>query len=317
MIKNRKAIIFGISSYKLKKKEVLFLKKVKPWGIILFSRNIKNLEQLKNLVKQIKKVFNDSNFPILIDVEGGRVSRLNKIIDLSTFSQDYFGKVYKKNRRIFLINYKIFINTVANILNYVGININTVPVLDVRREDSHNVISDRSFSKNKNVVSNLGEICIDLYNKNKIFTVIKHIPGHGLSKHDSHFKTPIIKNSKNELKKNDFMPFKKNKSFFAMTAHVIYENYDPKYTATHSKIVINKIIRNYINFKGIIISDDISMKSLKFSLIENATKALEAGCNLILHCNGNLNEMKKISRVIPKIDNFIQKKTSDFYKFLR
>ena len=102
-----------------------------------------------------------------------------------------------------------------------------------------------------------------------------------------------------------------------MTAHVIYENYDPKYTATHSKIVINKIIRNYINFKGIIISDDISMKSLKFSLIENATKALEAGCNLILHCNGNLNEMKKISRVIPKIDNFIQKKTSDFYKFLR
>jgi len=317
MIKNRKAIIFGISSYKLKKKEILFLKKVKPWGIILFSRNIKNLEQLKNLVKQIKKVFNDSNFPILIDVEGGRVSRLNKIIDLSTFSQDYFGKVYKKNRRIFLINYKIFINTVANILNYVGININTVPVLDVRREDSHNVISDRSFSKNKNVVSNLGKICIDLYKKKKIFTVIKHIPGHGLSKHDSHFKTPIIKNSKNELKKNDFMPFKKSKSFFAMTAHVIYEKYDPKYTATHSKIVINKIIRNYINFKGIIISDDISMKSLKFSLIENTTRALEAGCNLILHCNGNLNEMKKISRVIPKIDNFIQKKTSDFYKFLR
>ena len=317
MIKNRKAIIFGISSYKLKKNEILFFKKNKPWGIILFSRNIKNLEQLKNLVKQIKKVFNDANYPILIDVEGGRVSRLSKIIDLSPFSQEYFGKIYKNNKRAFLNSYKIFINTVANILNYVGININTVPVLDVRRKSSHYVISDRSFSKNKNVVSNLGKICIDLYKKNKIFTVIKHIPGHGLSKHDSHLKTPIVKNSKKELIKKDFMPFKKSKSFFAMTAHIIYEKYDPKFTATHSKIVINKIIRNYIKFRGIIISDDISMKSLKFSLIENATKALEAGCNLILHCNGNLSEMKKISKVMPKIDNFTQKKTSDFYKFLR
>ena len=102
-----------------------------------------------------------------------------------------------------------------------------------------------------------------------------------------------------------------------MTAHIIYEKYDPINTATHSRIVIKKIIRNYIKFKGIIISDDICMKSLKFSLIENANRALEAGCNLVLHCNGNLNEMKKLSKVIPKIDNFTRKKTSDFYKFLR
>ena len=317
MIKNRKAIIFGISSYNLKKKEISFLKKTKPWGIILFSRNIKSLEQLKKLVSEIKKIFNDINFPILIDAEGGRVTRLNKIIDLSTFSQNYFGKIYKKNKKLFLINYMIFINTISNILNYVGININTVPVLDVRRKNSHNVISDRSFSKNQNVVSTLGKICIDLYKKNKICAVIKHIPGHGLSKHDSHLKTPIVRNSKNELIKKDFIPFKKNKSLFAMTAHIIYEKYDPKYTATHSKIIINKIIRKYINFKGIIISDDICMKSLKFSPIHNVTKALEAGCNLILHCSGNLNEMKKISRVVPKIDKFTQKKTSDFYKFLR
>ena len=317
MIKNRKAIIFGISSYKIKKNEKIFLKKNKPWGIILFSRNIKSLEQLKKLVKDIKKIFNDSNYPILIDVEGGRVSRLNKIIDLSTFSQDYFGKIYKKNRKLFLNDYKIFINTVSNILNYVGININTVPVLDVKRKNSHKVIADRSFSKNQNVVSSIGQICIDLYEKNKICTVIKHVPGHGLSKHDSHLKTPAIKNSKKELIKKDFKPFKKCKSFFAMTAHIIYEKYDPKYTATHSKIVINKIIRNYLKFKGVIISDDISMKSLKFSLNENAIRALESGCNLILHCNGKLNEMKKISKVIPKIDSSTQKKTSDFYKFLR
>jgi len=317
MIKNRKAIIFGIRSYNLKKNERLFLKKAKPWGIILFSRNIKNLEQLKKLVSEIKKVFNDSNFPVMIDVEGGRVTRLNKIIDLSTFSQKYFGKIYKKNKGQFLNSYKVFVNSVSYILNYVGININTVPVLDVRRNDSHKVISDRSFSKNQNIVSVLGKICIDLYKKNKICTVIKHIPGHGLSKHDSHLKTPIVRNSKNELIKKDFKPFKKNTSLFAMTAHIIYEKYDAKYTATHSKIIINKIIRKYINFKGIIISDDICMRSLKFSPIQNVTRALKAGCNLILHCSGNLTEMKKISKVVPKIDNFTQKKTSDFYKFLR
>ena len=149
MIKDRKALIFGISSYKLKKNEKLFLKKVKPWGIILFSRNIKSLDQLKRLASEIKKVFNDVNFPILIDVEGGRVTRLSKILDLSTFTQDYFGKIYKKDKNFFLNNYKVFIDTVSNILNYVGININTVPVLDVRRKDSHNVIASRSFSMNQ------------------------------------------------------------------------------------------------------------------------------------------------------------------------
>ena len=101
-----------------------------------------------------------------------------------------------------------------------------------------------------------------------------------------------------------------------MTAHVIYEKYDPQHVATHSRIVINKVIRNHIKFKGILISDDISMKSLKFSTVKNAEKALEAGCNLILHCNGKLNEMKRISKVIPKIDKFTLKKTSDFYNFL-
>ena len=314
---NRKAVIFGISSYRLKNSEKIFFKKAKPWGIILFSRNIKSLVQLRTLVKDIKKIFKDDKFPILIDAEGGKISRLKRIIDLSVFSQTYFAKLYKKNKKLFYTNYEIFINSVSNILNSVGININTVPVLDVKRSDSHHVIGTRSFSKNQNIVSHLGKVCIELYKKNKICTVVKHIPGHGLSKCDSHFKIPIIKNNKKELIKKDFKPFKKCKSIFAMTAHVIYEKYDPKYTVTHSRIIINKVIRNHIKFKGILISDDISMKSLKFSIDKNATKALEAGCNLVLHCNGELNEMKKISKVIPKIDKFTQKKTSDFYNVLR
>ena len=317
MTNNRKAVIFGISSYILKKNEIIFLKRSKPWGIILFSRNIKDLEQLKKLVASIKKIFNDNNYPILIDVEGGKVSRLNNIIDLSVFSQKYLASIFKKNKKLFIINYKIFISSVCNILNYVGININTVPVLDVVRNNSHQVIGNRSFSKDQNIVSSLGKICINLYKRNKIQPVLKHIPGHGAAQLDSHFKTPIVKNSKKELIKKDFKPFRKCKSIFAMTAHIIYQKYDPKNTATHSKLIIKKVIRKHIKFKGILISDDISMKSLKFTLEENAKRALEAGCNLILHCNGNLNQMKKLSKVIPKIDKFTLKKTSDFYNFLR
>jgi len=136
-----------------------------------------------------------------------------------------------------------------------------------------------------------------------------------LSISDSHYKTPIIKANKKELTKKDFRPFKGCKSIFAMTAHVIYQMYDNKNTATHSKIIINKVIRNHMNFKGLLISDDISMKSLKYSLEENALKALHAGCNLVLHCNGNIREMSKLIKVIPRIDKFTQKKHHNFINF--
>jgi beta-N-acetylhexosaminidase len=313
---NRKAIIFGIKGYKLTNKEKKLFKKIKPWGIILFSRNIKNLSQLKILVNNIKKTLHDKKYPILIDQEGGTVSRLNKIINLSFFSQYFFGELYNKDKKLFYTVYKIYIDKVCNILKKVGININTVPVLDVIRKKNHNFIGTRSFSENSKNVSELGKLCINLYKKNRIATVIKHIPGHGMTNQDSHYKTPIIRNNKKELFKKDFKPFKLCKSHFAMTAHVVYSVYDPDNTATHSKIIIDKVIRNYINFKGLLISDDISMKSLKYKLEKNATKALQSGCNLVLHCNGNISEMSRLAKVIPIIDSFTKKKTSHFYKFL-
>ena len=313
---NRKAVIFGVKGYRLTNKEKHLFRKAKPWGIILFSRNIKNIFQLKNLIDDIKNFFNDKKYPILIDQEGGKVSRLNQLVDLSFFSQYFFGQLFIKNKKLSTNYYKIYINKVCDILKNIGVNINTVPVLDVRRKKSHNVIGSRSFSENSTDVSNLGKLCIGFYEKNKIGTVIKHIPGLGLSKCDSHYKTPIIKTNKKELIKKDFKPFKGCKSLFAMTAHAVYPKYDSYNTATHSKIIINEVIRNHMNFKGLLISDDISMKSLKYSLEENALRALQAGCNLVLHCNGNIKEMSKLIKVIPRIDKFTQKKTSQFYKFL-
>jgi len=313
---NKRAIIFGLKSFKMTKNEKALFKNFTPWGIILFRRNIKNLIQLKNLTNEIKIFFKDKNYPILIDEEGGKVCRLNNIFDLSSLSQAYFGKIYKKNKKNFYQYYKIYIDSVSQLFKYLGININTVPVLDIRRVKSHNIIGNRSFSKNANEVSILGNFCTKLYKKNKIATVVKHIPGHGLSTFDSHYKTPVINNKKKYLIKNDFKAFKKNNSLFAMTAHIIYRKYDATNPATHSNIIIKKIIRNHIKFKGILISDDISMKALKFSIEVNAIKSLKAGCNLVLHCNGNIKEMSKLANLIPYIDKFTEKKTSDFYKFL-
>ena len=315
MISKRKAFITGIKSLKLTISEVKFLKKQKPWGIILFSRNIKSINQTKLLTHSIRKLFKDPHYPILIDQEGGRVNRLKNIITFDNLTGEYFGKLYVQDKRKFNIIYRLFIDKSSYLLKQIGVNINTLPVLDLRIKGSSNIIGDRSFSENKKIVSKVGDICIDLFNQNSIGTVIKHIPGHGLAKVDSHNFTPVVDKSINYLIKNDFFPFKNKDSLFAMTAHIIYKKIDPLNTATHSKKIIN-IIRKKIGFKNVLISDDLSMKSLKYDLITNTIKSFEAGCNLALHCNGNFNEMKVVAENSPLVNNFIIKKTSLFYKNL-
>jgi len=311
----RKAIIISISGYKLTNKEKELLKNEKPWGLILFKRNIKSYFQIKKLIKDIRKFSKDSKFPIMIDEEGGRVTRLSSIINLQ-FSQKFFGDIYKLNPKISLLTYKNYNNSIVSILRTIGINMNTVPVLDVLRKKTHRIIGNRSFSDDPLIVKKLGEECVKNYNLNKIATVIKHIPGHGCASSDSHFKTPKVKDSYKDLKKRDFFPFKSNSSYFAMTAHILYLKIDKKNVATFSKKIISKIIRKEIGFKGIIISDDISMKALKYDLVTNAKKSLSAGCNLVLYCAGNYLDCIKLMKEIPFIDKFTQKKTSEFYKFL-
>jgi beta-N-acetylhexosaminidase len=315
MIKNRKAFIVGLKSYKLSVKEKFFLKKYKPWGVILFSRNIKTIKQTKSLTDNIKKIFKDKKYPILIDQEGGRINRLNKIITFDNLTSEYFGNLFEKDKVKLDIIYKLFVDKTSYLLRLIGVNINTVPVLDLRYKYSSSIIGDRSFSKNKNTVSKMGDLCIKLFHDNSIGTIIKHIPGHGLAKVDSHNFTPIVKKSAKYLVKNDFYTFKNKKSFFAMTGHVVYKKLDKVNTATHSKKII-KYIRSKIGFKNILISDDLSMKSLKENVRENTKKTFKAGCNLALHCNGNLNEMMIVANNSPLISNFIIKKTSQFYKIL-
>ena len=311
----RRSFITGIKSTKLNKQEINFLRKYKPWGVILFSRNLNNFNQIKKLTTSIKKIFKDNNYPIMIDQEGGRVNRLHNLISLDNLTSEYFGKIFIKEKKKFNLIYKLFIDKISNLLLNLGININTVPVLDLRYKGSSNIIGDRSFSKNPKIVSQIGKLCIKYFKNNSIGTVIKHIPGHGLAKVDSHYFTPTVSKDLNYLKKNDFKVFETKNSLFAMTAHVIYKKIDPDNTVTHSQKLI-KIIRNQIKFKNLIITDDLSMKSLKYSLAENTKRAFDAGCNLALHCNGNIKEMTVIAENSPIVNSFIIKKTSECYNNL-
>ena len=312
---NRRSFIVGIKSIKLSKKEEHFLKKYKPWGVILFSRNIKNIKQTFKLTSSIRKIFKDKRYPILVDQEGGRVNRLKNIISFDNLTSEFFGNKFIKNYREFNFFYKLFIDKTSYLLRLLGININTVPVLDLKIKGANKVIGDRSFSRNPKIVSKIGDYCIKYFKENRIGTVIKHIPGHGLAKVDSHLSTPFVSKKLDYLTKNDFIPFKNKQSLFAMTAHIVFTDIDNKNTVTHSRKLI-KLIRNRIGFKNILISDDLSMKSLKGPIKENTIKTFKAGCNIVLHCNGNLKEMTVVGQNSPLVDRFITKKTSEFYKIL-
>ena len=312
----KKAIIISIKGLKLTNKEKLLLSSENPWGLILFKRNIKSLQQIIFLIKNIKQITKDKNFPILIDEEGSTVSRLTNIIH-HNISVNFFGNLYLINKEFSVRIYKRYLNSLCKNLKHIGININTIPVLDVLRRNTSKVIGNRSFSNKKEIVKAFGKITVSHCKLNKIITVIKHIPGHGCAKSDSHYEMPKVNLNYKNLDKTDWFPFKSSSAKLAMTAHVLYKKIDSVNVATFSKKIIQKIIRKKIKFKGILMSDDISMKSLKYDLVTNAKKSLDAGCNLVLYCAGDINDNFKLIKSVPYIDKFTVKKTSEIYKILR
>ena len=303
-------IIFGVKSYKLKKKEKNFFQESNPLGFILFERNCKNYNQTKLLIRDLKKTTSHKYTMIMIDQEGGRVARLKNPNWKSYPSAEYFGIKAKKNLSV--AKKLIFKNSIeiAKDLKKLGINMNCAPVLDVKYDFTNKVIGDRSFSSNPRIVSELGKSFCNGLKKIGIIPIVKHIPGHGPSSRDSHKTTPNVDLDLISLNKKDFLPFKKlNKEPAAMIAHIVYNKID-KEIACCSKEIIKKIIRKKIGFKGLLISDDINMKALK-GTIKNKVKAiLKSGCEIILHCNANIKEMMQIYSSIPLIKNETLKKVS-------
>lgn len=302
-----KPVIYGISGTTLSDEEKYFFSKNSCIGFILFARNIVDKTQLKKLTDSLRELM-EGEVLILIDQEGGRVARLRPPVWKSYPNGKYFSDLYSTNP--VEAKQKLFENfsQIAEELIEVGINVDCAPVLDVLTTKTHDVIGDRAYGENPAQVADLGkEVCKGLLSCG-VFPVIKHIPGHGRGSVDSHLELPKVDCSLQELRDFDFLPFKAlNDQKFAMTAHILFEAIDKQNCATISKNAIS-LIRNEIGFQNILMSDDISMKALTQSFAFKTKAILEAGCDLVLHCNGKMDEMKEINSALPHTnDKFWEK----------
>ncbi len=288
-------LIIGLSGKCLAKEEINIIKNHKPYGFIIFQRNIKNLLQLKCFINHIKSLCNYSPL-LMIDHEGGRINRFKSIFSQNKYSAKYFGNLFESDKNLFYTEINSFLKFNINLFKFLGINCVAYPVMDLFYKGSNKIIGDRAFSNNKNTVIQISKYVINYYQNNGIDCIAKHAPGHGLSKKDSHLELPVINASNDYLIKNDFSIFSNCNSKYLMTAHIVYSKID-KLCATFSKKIMH-IIRKKINFKGKIMTDDICMKALKGNLQKKTIQPLIAGCDLILHCSGKINEIKKIISIL-------------------
>lgn len=302
-----KPVIYGVSGRTLTDEEKYFFSKNGALGFIVFSRNIENKEQLQKLTQSMKELMGGEVL-ILVDQEGGRVARLKEPHWKKYPAGQYFSDLYQKNpaeaKEALFKNFQ----EIGKDLAEVGINVDCAPVLDISTAKTHQVIGDRAYGNNPTQVVELArKVCEGLLSQ-KIYPVIKHIPGHGRGAADSHLELPIVDATLDELRKTDFLPFKDlNDQKFAMTAHILYQALDKEFCATVSPKII-KLIREEIGFKNILMSDDISMKALGGSLFDRSESILKAGCDIVLHCNGKMEEMAEINSALPNLsESFLEK----------
>lgn len=305
-----KPVIYGVAGTVLTDEEKYFFSKNGAVGFIVFARNIVDKSQLKKLTDSLREVM-DGEVLILVDQEGGRVARMKPPHWKAYPTGQHFAEIYEKNPT--QAKEELFKNfqEIAKDLVEVGINVDCAPVLDILTKKTHQIIGDRAYGKNPEQVSELGrKVCEGLLSQG-VYPVIKHIPGHGRGTSDSHLELPIVDASLEELRATDFLPFKNlNDQKFAMTAHILYSAIDKNNCATISKSAID-LIRNEIGFKNILMSDDVSMKALKDSFSDKTKAILKAGCDLVLHCNGNMDEMKEINSALPNLtDKFFERFTA-------
>ena len=301
-------VICSIEGKSISKKEYSFFKQTSPLGFVLFSRNYSDKRQLSYLINELKNLtLNNSPF-IFIDQEGGRVQRLKNSSFTKFPEQSFFGEIYKKNKekskKISYLNAYLLANELKN----VGIDINFSPVCDLYFNYANDIIGDRSFSSDPYIARDLVLQFCKGFRDSGILPVMKHFPGHGRSLVDTHLEPSEVDVALDILRKNDFIPFENLKTeSLMMLAHIIYPKIDNE-VATYSK-KINKIIRKELLFKGLILTDDISMKALSDNLNIIIEKSYSAGCDVILHCSGKLEEVKKFYAYTKKI----KKKYYDYF----
>ena len=291
-----KAVIFGCGGLQLTDEERAFFEAVRPWGFILFARNCDNPTQIRALTEDLRATIGRENAPILIDQEGGRVARLKPPFWRARPPMDRFGALHaidpEKGKEAAFLGARLIAEDLARL----GVNVNCVPILDVPHEGAHDIIGDRALAKSAEVIAELGAEVMAGSIAGGALPIIKHIPGHGRALADSHLELPIVDASLEHLRAVDFAPFKAlNQAPMAMTAHVVYSAIDENAPATISARLIEDIIRGEIGFDGLLMSDDLSMKALQGSYAERSKAAYNAGCDMLLHCNGEMAEMQEIA----------------------
>ncbi len=297
-----RAAIFGIGGPRLTEAERAFLGRAQPFGFILFERNCADPDQVRALTAELRASVGRADAPILIDEEGGRVQRLKPPHWPKRPAAGAIGALYRADRERGLRAAWLAGRLIAADLFPLGIDVDCAPVADVPAPGSHSIIGDRAFGAEPETVAALARAMSEGLIAGGVLPVIKHIPGHGRARADSHRELPRVGASRGELAASDFAPFRALAELpFAMTAHVLYEAFDAALPATLSPVVIDQVIRGTIGFKGLLISDDLSMAALAGGLGARAAQALAAGCDLVLHCNGKLGEMEEVATMTPTL----------------
>lgn len=287
-----RAVVFGTAGARLTAHEAAFFREADPWGFILFARNIETPEQLYALTEELRQSVGRDCL-ILIDQEGGRVARLR-----GPHWQEFPDPLVQMQRNpdpaVMALRYRI----IGAELRNVGIDANCIPVLDVACPETHAFLKSRCFGTDPDVVATAGQAAARGLISAGALPVIKHIPGHGRATVDSHMDPPVVEASLAELAERDFRPFEAmSDTLMGMTSHVVYRALDDV-PGTHSFKVIGTI-RDRIGFDGLLFTDDLSMEALDGTHAERATKAIKAGCDVVLHCSGHMAEMEDIASVVP------------------
>ena len=292
------AFISGCAGPVLTAEEVEFFSRARPWGLILFRRNCETPEQLKELTTAFRMAVGRRNAPVLIDQEGGRVQRLgppNAAWRRYPPARAY-GEAYATSPLTALRSARSVGRLMAEDLIAAGITVDCVPVLDVPQPGAHEIVGDRAYCTRIEPIMALARAHAAGLADGGVLPVIKHIPGHGRAKSDSHLSLPVVEASRAELETVDFPPFAAMADApMAMTAHVVYTDLDATSPATLSRKVISRVIRKQIGFQGLLMTDDLSMKALTGSYAEKTHGALAAGCDVVLHCNGDMAEMQEVA----------------------
>jgi beta-N-acetylhexosaminidase len=289
------AAILGCSGLTLTAEERALFRDVRPWGFILFRRNIDTPGQVRALVEDLRACTGVADAPVLIDQEGGRVQRLGPPHWRRYPPGRAYGQIGGADPLVQREIVRLGARLMAHDLAALGINVDCVPVLDVPDPSGHEIIGDRAYADGPRAVALLGRAAAEGLIAGGVLPVIKHIPGHGRAMADSHLALPVVEASLEELEARDFVPFKVASDMpMAMTAHVVYAAIDPRAPATTSRKVIAQVIRGAIGFDGLLMSDDLSMKALSGDFTQRARASLAAGCDVVLHCNGDMAEMRAV-----------------------